>query len=314
MFRRIKNLLAACIVFVGSFYYVNVYAQNVKTTIPANAHKYMPILLSEIDRLDPDNKWPHYYGALIEHESCISLTSKKCWDPTSRLKTDVEEGAGLPQLTRTWNKNGTVRFDTLTSLAKSYSDELRELSWDNVYTRPDLQIRAMILLSLENYKKLYMIEDPWQRLAMSDAAYNGGLSDLKKERMKCGLAAGCDPNIWFDHVENHCVKSTTVYIGGRNRCQINRHHTRDVLYTRMPKYEKAFYELRQRSLEESLGLKVSSTDTSKEPAEGLKLPTGPSTAVSNTTSTTTDTKAPEASNEHPTNKSTLWEKIKSFFT
>lgn len=213
-------------------------AIDVKTYIPPRALPLLGLVKSESIRLMPDMPYPYYFGALIEHESCISLTHSRCWSPTSQLKSQREIGIGLSQLTKAYNTDGSVRFDVLTDLAKRHKQELRELSWDTVRDRPDLQIRAMILLSRSNYNALYTIQNPYERLAMTDVAYNGGLGGLQKERRVCGLSANCDPNKWFDNVERYCLKSKKPIYAGRSACTISRNHPVDTLKHRMPKYKK----------------------------------------------------------------------------
>lgn len=213
---------------------------DVNTYIPPKAIVHLPTLKSESQRLFPEFETYQYFGSLIEHESCLSLSHKRCWEPTSRLKTQREEGAGLGQITRTWKKDGSPRFDTLSDLAKAYRTELKELSWNNIYSRPDLQMRAIILLYKQNYKQLYMIEDDFERMAFADAAYNGGLGGVTKDRRLCSLKKGCDPKIWFGETEITCSKSKEAMYGQRSPCDINRHHVRDVLTTRLPKYIEKF--------------------------------------------------------------------------
>lgn len=213
------------------------HAVDVKTYIPSQAHQYLSYVSCEAERLLPEITPPAYFASLIEHESCIHLKHSKCWNPKSRLKTSREEGAGMGQLTKAFRKDGRLRFDTLTELSKKYSSELKELSWNNVYDRPDLQIRAIMLLSKNNHKQLYAIKEPFQRLAMTDAAYNGGLGGVFKDRRLCGLTKDCNPLIWFNHVEKTCSKSKKILYGNRNACDINRHHVKDVLKTRLEKYK-----------------------------------------------------------------------------
>lgn len=180
-------------------------------------------------------------GSLIEHESCISLTHSRCWSPTSRLKSSREEGAGLGQLTRAWRTNGTLRFDALQEIRSLHKKELGELSWDNIYTRPDLQIRAVVLKSRDNYNyyRPYSHND-LEALAFADAAYNGGIGGLDSERRACKLAPGCDHTKWFGNVELYCLKSKAALYGNRSACDINRHHVKDVLLTRISKYTLFF--------------------------------------------------------------------------
>ena len=177
----------------------------------------------------------HDVPALIEHESCISLTHSRCWTPTAQLKTAREEGAGLGQLTRAWRPDGTLRFDALAGL-KQQHPALAGLSWQNIYSSPGLQMRAVVLQSRGNFQALRAVPDPMERLAFTDAAYNGGLGGLQQERRACTLRAGCDAQRWWSHVERVCLKSRAALYAGRSACDINRHHVHDVLRVRAPRY------------------------------------------------------------------------------
>jgi len=182
---------------------------------------------------------PFYLGALIEHESCISLTHSRCWNPSSRLKSAREEGAGLGQITRAYNSSGQVRFDALAEIRDRHS-VLRELNWANVYTRPDLQIRAVVLKMKDNYQYYIRYTDSENSLAFADAAYNGGIGGLDNERRACKITINCNPAMWFDNVEKFCLKSKAALYGQRSACDINRFHVKDVLVTRSLKYKQFF--------------------------------------------------------------------------
>lgn len=183
----------------------------------------------------------HLIASLIEHESCISLTHSRCWDPTSRLKSQREEGAGLFQITRAYRSDGSIRFDALDELRTKYKTELYQLNWLNIYSRPDLQIRAGILKSKENYQLFEKYAaNTNEALAFADAAYNGGISGVNSERRACLLTKGCDPSKWFGHTEKLCLKSKTALYGTRSACSINRHHVTDVLLIRSNKYHKIY--------------------------------------------------------------------------
>lgn len=211
-------------------------AQDVRTFIPVAAWQQLPSLKREQVDHWPDHPDPPVLAALIEHESCISLTHSRCWNPGSRLKTAREEGAGLGQITRAWRADGSLRFDTLAELRAKHP-ALRDWSWSNVYARPDLQLRAVVLLNRDNYLQVArVVAAPGARLDFADAAYNGGMSGVMNERRACALAAGCDPQQWFGHVEHHCLKSRQALYGQRSACDINRHHVRDVRLVRQPKY------------------------------------------------------------------------------
>lgn len=232
-----KKLLFAMILGTLS---LTSWAQDVKTFIPKNAYQFLPLVKEEGLRLMPEMQWPHYFGALIEHESCISLKHSRCWQPTSELRSKRERGAGLGQLTIAYNEDGSVRFDSLSDLRRANMRELKELSWSNITQRPDLQIRGIVLMINKSYQSLFEIPDDFQRLAMSDVSYNAGLGRIKKNRLKCSLTQGCDPDIWFDNVEKHCTASTKPIYGGRSACDIMTHHAHDTLYNRLNKYEPFF--------------------------------------------------------------------------
>ncbi len=212
-----------------------------KTYIPPQAFEYIPTIKEEINETFPDFLYPFYFGALIEHESCISLTHKKCWNPSSKLQTKRELGIGFGQITKAYRDDGSIRFDTLSDLVKKHKRELKDLSWNNIIDRPDLQIRAIILLFKSNYKHPAISKVPnIQRLAMSDSAYNGGMRDVIKSRTVCGMSSNCNPNVWFNNVENYNVKSKRKLYGNRSARDINNHHVRDVILIRTVKYIHAF--------------------------------------------------------------------------
>jgi len=217
---------------------INIASKDVKTFIPPRATPLLPVVYDEARRLYPEYAIPFYFPALIEHESCVTLNRKKCWNSRSRLKTKREEGAGLGQFTRAYRRSGALRFDVVRELARKYPRELGQLNWSSVYKRPDLQIKGIILKWKETYRRLPTDMTIWDRTAMSDAAYNGGYGGLLRDRKRCGLTKGCNPKIWFGNVEKTCTKSKRILYGNRNACDINRHHVKDVMLTRFDKYYK----------------------------------------------------------------------------
>ncbi|MFC5498124.1 hypothetical protein ACFPOE_11310 [Caenimonas terrae] len=224
-------LTAVLMLFAGQ-----VRAQDVRTYIPPNAQALLPVLASERRAQWPDHPDPAMLAALIEHESCITLKRASCWNPASRLKSAREEGAGLGQITRTWRKDGSLRFDALEDL-RGRHPALGDWSWENVYRRPDLQLRAVVLMGRDNFTYFHRLGVPAPAaLQFADAGYNGGNAGVQDERRACKAAPGCDPARWFGHVELHCLKSREALYGGRSACDINRHHVVDVVLVRTPKY------------------------------------------------------------------------------
>ena len=157
--------------------------------IPSGFYKYGHQLKTEQQKYWPTHPDASKLAALIEQESCVSMKSSRCWNPSSRLKTNREEGAGFGQITRAYRADGSLRFDALASLQQQYSSELAGWSWGNVYARPDLQLRAIVLMSRDAVKPFRLANDALQ---MGDSAYNGGIADVQKARRACALIPGCD--------------------------------------------------------------------------------------------------------------------------
>lgn len=180
-------------------------------------------------------------GSLIELESCITLKHSRCWNSKAKLSTSRELGVGLGQITKAFNSNGTIRFDALTELKIKHSKELRELTWSNIETRPDLQIRAVILKNRDNFHYYKSSsETVLDALHFADAAYNGGVGGLDRERRACKISPSCNHKKWFDNVEKYCMKSKTILYGNRSACDINRHHVYEVFLVRANKYKTAW--------------------------------------------------------------------------
>jgi hypothetical protein len=213
------------------------HAFDLARDIPPQALPYLPVLSAQAKELTPDMP-AHYYAALVEHESGCPAIKTMCWKPTARLKTQREEGAGLGQLTRAYKADGTLRFDSLAESRKLDPRGLNELRWDNVYQRPDLQMRVIVLMTRQNWHRLTpMTADPLLRLQLTDLAYNAGLGRSLNDRRACGLTAGCNPDKWYGHIERTCTASRAPIYGTRSACDISRHHVADVVGTRMGKYQ-----------------------------------------------------------------------------
>ncbi len=231
-------LIAIAIIFVGLLL---VFAPRAHATeLPLGFHKYGPALRAEQLRHWPGHSDPVLLAALVEQESCVSIKSSRCWNPGARLKSVHEEGAGMGQITRAYRKDGTVRFDSLAGMRKQYGAEMGEWSWDNVYTRPDLQLRAIVLMSRDAARAFRPAPDA---LHFGDAGYNGGVGGVQKERRACQITYGCDAGRWFGHVERHCLKSRQPLYGTRSACDINREHVRNVFQVRRARYVNAWAAL-----------------------------------------------------------------------
>lgn len=234
--------VAAALMFAGTLIFTGIlilmfapraHAGDLESYIPAGAIKYAPVLRAEQERLWPYHPNAAMLGALVEQESCIGLRGPRCWNPSARNSAPNEEGAGLGQITR------TPRFDALAEV-RLLDPSLAEWSWSNVYTRPDLQLRAIVVMNRDCDRRLKtLVFDGQARLEMCDAAYNGGYAGMQHDRRACGQKPGCNPQVWFSNVEDTCTKSKAAAAGyRRGPCVINREHVQMVAVVRRPKYEQ----------------------------------------------------------------------------
>jgi len=71
------------------------------------------------------------------------------------------------------------------------------------------------------------------RWAFALAAYNGGTGGMQRDRSLCAGTAGCNPALWFEHVEKHSWRSrVTTPEYGRSFFEINRHYVRSIVTER----------------------------------------------------------------------------------
>lgn len=208
--------------------------------IPQRCRDLRGLVLEEADTYMSGIPFRGYFGALIQHESCITTTHSRCCSPKSQLKTSREEGAGLGQITKAFKSDGSIRFDKLDEMRKAYRDELHELSWKTIYDRPDLQVRAIIILSRENHRRLISVKDDYERWSMTNLAYNGGIGAVNKARIACGLTKNCNPDVYWGHVERYNPKSTKPLYGNRSAKDINQQHTKHIMRDLLPRYN-SFY-------------------------------------------------------------------------
>ncbi len=210
-------------------------AQPGSHTPPAAALPYLPVLAQEAATHWPDMSPRSVLAAQVEQETCPSLKSPKCWNPRTELKTSREYGFGLGQLTV------TDRFDNFAA-ARGLDITLRDWQWADRYDATR-QLRTLVLMDRGAYRRLSVIGDHWQRLAMTLSAYNGGLGGVLADRRLCASIDDCDPQQWFGHVEAHSLKSRIKpreY--GQSFFDINRGYVRNVLTVRRGRYAPWFGE------------------------------------------------------------------------
>jgi hypothetical protein len=202
--------------------------------LPANAGIYLPMQKKELETYWPDYGPRSTFAAQVEQETCPSFKSKRCWSPTTELKTDREYGFGLGQITV------TKKFDNFVE-ARKLDVSLRDWKWEDRYD-PAKQLRTQVLTNRGNYRALIkLVPHHLDAAAMMFAAYNGGLGGVLQERRLCAAVKGCDPNVWFDNVALYSKKSKVKYQGyGQSFFEINRGYVENIMHVRLNKY-RSFY-------------------------------------------------------------------------
>lgn len=200
--------------------------------IPSLAIVYLPVLATVIALLWPSMPDRALIAAQIEQETCASLTSKKCWNPRTELKTSREYGFGLGQLTV------TEKFNNFEA-ARSWDKSLAGWKWDDRFNA-DMQLRALVAYDRNLYSQIRFGATDQDKLAFMFSSYNGGLGGLLKDRRMCAAVKGCDPDRWFGHIEQHSFRAKTSVAGyGKSFFDINREYVRNILFVRSPKYRGA---------------------------------------------------------------------------
>lgn len=204
--------------------------------LPPLAHQYLPTLLQEQREHWPAMPDASVLAGQVEQETCISLRHARCWSPRAELRTSRERGVGLGQITR------TARFDALAEMRAQFPQALGAWSWDgdSIYD-PALQLRALVLMDRRNWGVITGAATVDDRLAMTLAAYNGGLGGLASDRALCRGTAGCDAGRWWGHVEHTSLKARATASGyGKSFFAINREYPLLIMRTRAERYRQWF--------------------------------------------------------------------------
>lgn len=209
--------------------------------MPLGAIKYAPVLADKQRATWPAAPEAWTLGGLVEQESCVSLKSKRCWNPRAELKTHREYGFGFGQITVAYRADGSERFNKFNELKREYAS-LHAWQWGNRYD-PGYQLTAIVEMTHGLWRRVPPAADAQAQWAFTLSSYNGGLGGLLQDRRMCANAAGCDPTRWFGNIETHSIKSRAPQraYGGQSWFGINRGYVRSVLTVRRAKYRR-FWE------------------------------------------------------------------------
>jgi len=216
-------------------------AVNTLTFIPEGARTYAPVLVEKQETLWPEAEEPWTLGGLVEQESCVSLTNKRCWNPKAELKTSREYGFGFGQITVAYRADGVERFNKFTELKRAHAS-LRDWEWEERYD-PGYQLTAVVEMVHVLFDRIRDAQEPTDHWAFTLSGYNGGLGAVLQDRRLCANTDGCDPGRWFGNVAETSLKSKVPQpaYAGRSWFEINRNHVKNILTLRRDKYAK-FWE------------------------------------------------------------------------
>lgn len=201
--------------------------------LPPGAYQHLPVLIEEIKSGWNGVPYPSVLAAQVEQESR--------WKEKATLNNpkNSELGAGLGQFTK------TKKFDALTEMKDKYPSQFSGWGWENPYD-VRYQLRGLVIKNRDNYRSIKWAKDDYNRMAMMTAAYNQGLGGLMFRRRLCANTPGCDPTIWFGHMENSSTQSSKPANGySRSFADITKTHVNNVMVVRRPKYLFLDKELKQ---------------------------------------------------------------------
>ena len=191
----------------------------------------------------PEHPAPAAQMALMDVETCITPTSKSCFNYQAQLLTywspgcKRENGVGLGEFTIAYNRDCSVRFDALSGLKALHPKELQGVTWDSYRSSPSVQLRTLVLKQRDDYQHITrLVPDPKEAIKFTDLAWNAGEGRVVRDRQLCALVKGCNQNVWFGNVEKTCTASKKPLYGSRSACDISRQHVEQVYRVRQAKY------------------------------------------------------------------------------
>lgn len=200
--------------------------------IPKLAKVNGPILYKSFQ-----DQWPEQlyqisiWFAMVERETCISLTHSKCWSPYAGFRTSREEAFGIGQWTTVYG-----RFDKW----KEVKGQFVELKgWNNKFDISK-QSLALVLMNKFEWSRLSRLSpaNELEHTAFTLVAHNSGFGGITHDRRLCQSKLHCDPSRWYGNVELYSYKSKRKLkaYGNQSFFEISRSYPRDIMFNRRTRY------------------------------------------------------------------------------
>jgi len=199
-----------------------------KKKIQSDEAIVIPILQQELATYWPNIPRREFPAGIISQESNFRINAM--------LRTDRETGCGLVQWTKTYKKDGTIRFDSLTE-AKRLDPSLKNWSWDNC-TNATYQLRAFVISIKRQHPGCSAIMDGVDNtLKCVATSHNAGFGSVATRIRFCRMYQNCNPRVWDNNLEAQCPQSKVVAKGyGESFCVISSRYPGRV-FERMKRYE-----------------------------------------------------------------------------
>jgi len=135
------------------------------------------IFVAEVERAGDEEHWKRYFG---------QVTVESHWRPEARSRF----ACGLGQFTEATQGDEYPRTNP---------------SCEGVdCTEPSCSVRALISYMDRLRIAFRKTLEPWP---FAQASYNGGAGWIRREQRKCRETEGCDPRLYFDNVQNQCIRA-----------------------------------------------------------------------------------------------------------
>jgi membrane-bound lytic murein transglycosylase MltF len=142
------------------------------------------------------------------------------------LKSKVEYGFGLGQLTIAYDKSGNVRFNAFTDV-QTLHKQLVGWKYEDRYD-PVRQSIALVSMDKRNFYMMKGAQTLIDQVSFMLSGYNGGPGSVLKDRRLCAATKGCNSNVWDKNVELTSYKSKVAGAYSKSNYQINREYVRDI--------------------------------------------------------------------------------------
>lgn len=188
---------------------------------------YFPLITSAYATVWPDAPMRSATAAMIEKESRWNPYAELC---VPKPTCSRERGIGLGQFTI------TQKFNVFQEVARLHP---RLTGWHpSQYTDPEMQIVGIVAKTKMHHRQCTpLMKGSTEVMACVASSYNGGHGGVLADRRLCGNTKGCEPALWFGHVEHTSMKAKVPLTGyGQSFFQINRAYARGVIFEWRPKY------------------------------------------------------------------------------